>query len=133
MIKPIVKTFSEDLVLESLETVEQASIAHMDASPKEKINGEKVLSPIKVLGALVVKWRGKQYLGVLFVEVVSLSQDESVKDVKGEMRRRDEFVRELGGSVGVDNVLIDRSDMPQCPANALLLLPCKTAQGTRAK
>lgn len=88
--KPIVKTF---------ETVEQASKALMDASPEEKISGEKVSSPIEVLGALVAKWKGKQYLGVLFVEVVSFSRDESVKGVKGEMRRPVESARKLGSSI----------------------------------
>lgn len=100
------KTF-ERLVMESFTTVDAASKALSSTSPRDKSNGERTLTPIEVLGASLVKQRVKSHLGALFVEVVSLSQDdiveqdkdESAKDVEGEMRRTIEAAAELGGEI----------------------------------
>ncbi|KAH6905342.1 hypothetical protein BKA70DRAFT_1402659 [Coprinopsis sp. MPI-PUGE-AT-0042] len=102
--KTPVKAF-EKLVMESFQ-LDDATKALAEASPKDKTNGESALTPIEVLGATIVKQRVKQHLGALFVEVVSLSQDEIVeqdkdesKNLEAEIGRTIDAAKELGGSI----------------------------------
>ena len=78
---------SEKPVLESLETAKDASKAFRSSLPHNKTNGEGSLTPIQVLGALIVQQRAKQHPEVLFA---SLLQDETVEQEKGESSVGDE-------------------------------------------
>jgi hypothetical protein len=95
----------EKLVMESFQLEEAVKVLD-EASPKDKTNGESALTPIEVLGATLVKQRVKQHLGALFVEAVSLSQDEIVeqekdesKNLEAEICRTIEAAKELRGSI----------------------------------
>ncbi|EAU82892.1 hypothetical protein CC1G_05514 [Coprinopsis cinerea okayama7 len=126
----------EKLVFESF-TLEEAVKTLEDASERDKTNGETPLEPIGVLGAVLVKQRVKQHLGVLFVEAVSLLQDEVVvvaekedgrdqeeegKKFEVEVRRTVEAAKELGGwieqlgrtleRVWKSSSLVDVEDLP---------------------
>ncbi|TFK28532.1 hypothetical protein FA15DRAFT_633789 [Coprinopsis marcescibilis] len=113
--KPAVRSI-EKLVMETF-TLEEAAKAVASATPREKSNGEAPFTPVEILGSIVVKQRVKQHLGQLFVEAVSLSQDDivereqendTVKQREQEMRRTIEAARELGGDVEELGRLLER-------------------------